>query len=120
VHVSRFSVVALNRVLFSSEQSAPCDIARRRAPLATVISLQQQPRPRPRGLLPALPRSMSSSSRKPSRRSNPSQPQEKPYQFKARPAPKNNVKSSFAVLKDIVDTPVSASLAQVESGFRVS
>jgi hypothetical protein len=61
-----------------------------------------------------------SSSRKPARRANPSQPQEKPYKFKARPAPKNNIKSSFALLKEIVDTPVIANLAQVESGFRVS
>ena len=98
------------------ESSFGCTVSHLPLPLSSL-------RPRARGRWgPAcarLPGSMSSS-RKPARRANPSQPQEKPYKFKARPAPKNNIKSSFALLKEIVDTPVIANLAQVESGFRVS
>jgi hypothetical protein len=43
----------------------------------------------------------------------------KPKRFKARPAPRGNPTSSFSVLKRIVDAPIAADLAQVESGFRV-
>ena len=60
-----------------------------------------------------------SSSRRRSRSRGGAKPKPKPYKFKARPAPKTNVKSSFSELKRIVDMPLAAGLAQVESGFRV-